>query len=51
MGTNYEQLVRGLDRRRARKIIKAKRNRADRRKAKQNPTTAPRKRTYRGYDS
>lgn len=53
MGTNYEQLARdGRDRgTKARKFIKASRNRSDRRKAKRNPSSAPRKRIYRGYDS
>lgn len=53
MGTNYEQLDRdGRDRgTKARKFIKANRSRSDRRKAKKNPMAAPRKRTYRGYDS
>ena len=52
MGTNREQL--GPDSRdrgtKARRFIKQQRNCADRRKAKQDPSGAPSKRIYRGYD-
>jgi hypothetical protein len=52
MSSNKEQLGsdsydRGT---KARRFIKVQRNRADRRKAKQDPAKAPRKRFYKGYD-